>query len=251
MRRRFWKLVAWFSALLTLLALGYIGFYLYQGRQNDALYDQVMEQARPPEDGGGGRVPLLADLDALQAQNPDCIGVLRVPGTKINYPVMYSTQEEGQFYLRRNFNAERSMAGTLFLDHRCGGEVPAQHQIIYGHYMRNGQMFGQLKYYQEEDFWREHPYILYQTKEGTGVYKIFSTFRLDPAHEEGLAYLKAVRPADPVLGKRLGVWYDTGIQPGEQDPLLTLITCDYAVANGRMVVTAYRVPDEEAPNFAP
>ena len=41
----------------------------------------------------------LRDLTELFAQNPDCIGWLCVPGTQIDYPVMF-TPEEPQRYLR-------------------------------------------------------------------------------------------------------------------------------------------------------
>lgn len=243
MSKGLWKGVAAVSAIVTLAAAAYIGTYLYQSYQNDALYEEIIEQAAP-EQNTDAALPLLADLDALRARNPDCVGVVCIPDTKIYYPVVRSEEEGGEYYLHRSFDREQSAAGTLFLDKRCGVQPRSQHEIIYGHHMRNGQMFAALKNYGQESFWREHPQILYQTESGTEAYEIFSAFRMTANSEKGLAYLEAIEPANPALGKQLGHFYDTGIVPSPEDALLTLITCDYVEKNGRMVVTARRVSEE-------
>ena len=238
MSRKFWKGAALLSAGMVLAAAAYIGLYLYQSYQNAAFYETIMEQAQPQENEMSEQLPLLADLNALKARNPDCVGVLCIPDTPIDYPVVCSEKENGEYYLHRSFNEEKSAAGTLFLDHRCATELRPQHEIIYGHHMRNGQMFAVLKKYQEESFWREHPRILYQTEAGTEIYEIFSVFRMDPSSQGALSYLQAIETADTELGVQLNAFYDTGIVPAPEDAVLTLVTCDYAAKNGRMVITA-------------
>ena len=57
----------------------------------------------------------LADLIN---QNSDCIGWVRISGTKIDYPVM-QTKDNPQYYLRRDFNKQYSYLGTPFMDSRC------------------------------------------------------------------------------------------------------------------------------------
>lgn len=61
---------------------------------------------------------VLHDLGALKEKNPDCTGWIRVPGTDIDYPFMW-TPEDPERYLRRDFYGGYSDYGVPFLDHRC------------------------------------------------------------------------------------------------------------------------------------
>ena len=72
------------------------------------------------------------NIQALIAENADCIGWLSIDGTNISYPVMY-TPSDPQKYLRRNFYGKYSQSGVPFLDGRCGTD--GGNLIIYGHTM--------------------------------------------------------------------------------------------------------------------
>lgn len=102
----------------------------------------VPEEATTPEKSTEP-VAELRDLTELFAQNPDCIGWLCVPGTQIDYPVMF-TPEEPQRYLRRSFYGAYSQSGVPFMDFRCDEN---SNLILYGHNMKNGTMFGNLTGY--------------------------------------------------------------------------------------------------------
>ena len=76
------------------------------------------------------------------AQNDDLIGWISIPGTRIDYPVMQTADNE--YYLDHNINQEEDKNGTLFLDSACDVVTPSTNFIIYGHNMRSGNMFGNL-----------------------------------------------------------------------------------------------------------
>ena len=99
------------------------------------------------------------NLKELLKQNSDCIGWIYIPGTAVNYPVMY-TPSNPQKYLRRNFYGNYSQSGVPFLDARC--DLKNTNLIIYGHNMRNGTMFSELKNYVNADFRNAHPIIEFQ-----------------------------------------------------------------------------------------
>ena len=46
--------------------------------------------------------------------------------------------------------------------------------IIYGHNMKSGAMFGSLKKYLDEDYWREHAQIRFDTMYEKGTYEVFA-----------------------------------------------------------------------------
>lgn len=106
------------------------------------------------------------NLKALFNQNSDCIGWIYIPGTAVNYPVMH-TPSNPQKYLRRDFYGNYSQSGVPLLDSRCN--LTDTNLIIYGHNMRNGTMFSELKNYVNADFRKVHPIIEFET--ANGIYK--------------------------------------------------------------------------------
>lgn len=112
----------------------------------------------------------LRDLSPLFKQNSECIGWLCIPDTAVNYPVMH-TPRNPQKYLRTNFYGEYSQSGVPFLDYRCS--LDSGNLLIYGHNMKNGTMFGELKSYTAPAFCAEHPTIEFQTADGLFRYTVF------------------------------------------------------------------------------
>lgn len=116
------------------------------------------EQAEPTEEPAAKR-----NIPKLIAANTDCIGWLSIDGTNISYPVMY-TPHDPQKYLRRNFYGKYSQSGVPFLDGRC--DLQSSNLIIYGHNMRNGTMFSDLKRYVDRDFLNAHRTVKFETVDG-------------------------------------------------------------------------------------
>lgn len=109
------------------------------------------------------------NIQALIAENSDCIGWLSIDGTNISYPVMH-TPSEPQKYLRRNFYGRYSQSGVPFLDGRCN--LQSTNLIIYGHNMKNGTMFYDLKKYVDRDFLNAHRTVKFEMVDGIRYYTV-------------------------------------------------------------------------------
>lgn len=109
------------------------------------------------------------NIQALITENADCIGWLSIDGTTISYPVMH-TPSDPQKYLRRNFYGKYSQSGVPFLDGRCNLE--STNLIIYGHNMRNGTMFSDLKRYVDRDFLNAHRTVKFETVDGVQTFTV-------------------------------------------------------------------------------
>ena len=107
------------------------------------------------------------NIQALIAKNADCIGWLSIDGTNISYPVMH-TPSDPQKYLRRNFYGKYSQNGVPFLDGRC--DLQSTNLIIYGHNMKNGTMFSDLKRYVDRDFLNAHRTVKFETTDGVQTF---------------------------------------------------------------------------------
>lgn len=151
------------------------------------------------------------NLKALFNQNSDCIGWIYIPGTSVNYPVMHTTSNP-QKYLRRDFYGNYSQSGVPFLDSRCN--LTDTNLIIYGHNMRNGTMFSELKNYANDDFRNAHPIIEFETADGV--------------HRFTVADVKITDTAD----KKYNEIYSS------DGRFLTLSTCYGNRKSGRILVTA-------------
>lgn len=116
------------------------------------------------------------NLAPLFERNSECIGWICIEGTNVNYPVMH-TPDNPQKYLRKNFEGEYSQSGVPFLDARCS--VDGGTAIIYGHNMKNGTQFSDLKKYLDTGFRNSHLTIEFQTEAGIRYYTVVDVIRTD------------------------------------------------------------------------
>ena len=151
----------------------------------------------------------------VQEQNSDFVGWLSIPGTNIDYPVMQTVDKPN-----------------------C---------VIYSHHMNNGTMFADLCKYENEDFYREHKTIRFDTLSGFSEYEIVAVFKTVAYSEQGFKYYHFTRAEsaedfDAYIAQcKVLSLYDTGITAEYGDRLITLSTCEYSRKNGRMVVVAKRI----------
>ncbi|MBD5560032.1 MAG: class B sortase [Clostridia bacterium] len=194
--------------------------------------------------------PMIPEMAELYAQNPDLAGWIRIDGTVIDYPVMY-TPDDGQFYLYRNFEREDdpSKQGCVFIDENCTIDPRSTNLLLHGHNMRNGSMFHSLVEYADPAYYAEHPTIQYTTLYDQQEYEIVYAFRsrVYNTNDDVFKYYKFYNAYTPeefeafIAGCEELALYDTGIEPEFGDEFLTLNTCEYTAENGRMVVVARRI----------
>ena len=182
------------------------------------------------------------DFAALREVNPDILGWILIPNTRVSYPFLQGTDND--YYLRRTWRKGSSAVGAIFVEAGNSGDLTDFNTIIYGHNMNNGSMFGSLKKYKSQDYFRQHPYIYLTTDAGSARYEIFAayeaatdseTYRLGFGSESAKqAFL------DDCAGRSV---IDTGVTPQVWDRIITLSTCTGRGHETRWVVQA-RLPGE-------
>lgn len=195
----------------------------------------------------GETLQILPEYAQLYSLNPDLVGWISIDGTNINYPVVQSDSDHANYYLNRNFLKESSVHGCIYAIEVADVFAPSDNVILYGHRMADHSMFGQLGYYTEEDFWQQYPYIRFDTLQERHLYQIICVFSTSAYAGEGFAYHSFIDAADPsdfdayISQCRALSYYDTGITAAFGDKLITLSTCEYTHANGRLVIVAKRI----------
>lgn len=179
-------------------------------------------------------------LLALHKENPDCIYWIRIPDTKIDYPVLYHPQEK-DYYLRKDFYGEYAYAGSIYLSDYCDPEE-SDNLILYGHHMNNGSMFADLERYKDRDFGRNHDRIELQTMHGAEYYRVIAAFAVPVYTGNDFQFYGFVNAESKeeyenfITGCRERSLYEMTKTAVYKQRLLTLSTCEYSHSNGRMVV---------------
>ena len=207
----------------------------------EAAFD-APEQAK--KEGDDVLEPDLSSYIALKDKNPDFFGWVSIEGTSVNYPVMYTPEDE-EYYLHRDFYGKEARSGVPFLAASC--YEGCGNYLIYGHHMKNGTMFASLLDYADPEYRKEHPVIRFDTPAASGEYEVMAAFYSEayPQDAGGVfrfyQYTDLSEPsvfAEYVEQVRQAALYDTGVAAEYGSGLLTLCTCSYHTENGRFVVVA-------------
>ena len=263
-REKIRKRLALLCSVVAVVCLGYFGMYTYQAARTEREFARLAAYRERAQDLPVGEVTsgpiihytengervipeVLDKYKDLYNSNKRLIGWLKIDDTKIDYPVMQTTNNE--YFLTHNFEQQSDRNGALFLDKDCDVLEPSTNLIIYGHHMKSGNMFGTLDKYSSEDFYKEHPVIQFDSIYEKGTYEVMYVFRSRIYSEEDVVFkyyqfidALSQQEFDSNMQEMAAMsLYDTGVTASYGDHLLTLSTCDYYVNDGRFVVVAKRI----------
>lgn len=173
-------------------------------------------------------VPYMdVNFDSLLQTNPDTVAWIKVEGTKINYPVVQSTDND--YYLHHDYRKNDNMAGWIFGDYRDDFTNFKYNTIIYGHNMNNKTMFGSLPDAVLSSSWQNNPdnhLIKLSTPTSNSVWKVFSVYTIEPE----VYYLKIPASTEShqefITTIKNRSIYNFNTDVTVNDKILTLSTCD-------------------------
>lgn len=146
---------------------------------------------------------------------------LYIDNTDICYPLVQG--DDNKYYLDHLPNGKKSSSGSIFIDYQ-NRLAEDFNVIIYGHNMKDGTMFGQLKnFYGDKKFAQEHDRLVIFYEGCRYSYELFSVQRVEYDSE---AY--EINPADKALwinNQKLNSVVDSGSDPNTEDKFVTLSTC--------------------------
>lgn len=177
--------------------------------------------------------------------NKETVGYLTVKNTNIAYPVVQHS--DNSYYLGRDFYKKKTSMGWVYMDYRNDINELHDNSIIYAHSMKNGTMFGTLKYVLDSS-WRknkENLVITLDTQKGTLKFKIFSAYKVDYTTDYLVTNFTTDREKkefiDLIRGRSS---FKSNVEVNLDDKILTLSTCT-GNSNRRLVVHAVLLKEEE------
>lgn len=204
----------------------------------------MLEAVRYP---GNYYAGISSRFQKIRRQNKDIIGWLTIDDM-IDEAVV---QRDNKYYLNRDYRGYHNVNGAIFLDENCDLSTRPYTLMLYGHNMKTGAMFGNLRNYENPAYYKNNPFITFDTAYEDGRYVIFAVCTIS-TYPSSLRYVDFAKMCSSVISWReealqsLLKWsvYASDIKVSADDQLLFLITC-VDDESERRVVAARRICEDE------
>lgn len=196
---------------------------------------------------------LNVNFDKLSKVNNETVAWLKVPGTKINYPVVH--HNDNDFYLNHTFDKSENSVGWVFLDQRNNGYLTNRNNVIYAHGRLDNVMFGTLKNVLKKSWYTDESNRIIKTSTPThnDLWEVFSVYTVKAesyyirtGFESNLDFYNFITT---VTDRSI---YDFGVTVSFTDKILTLSTCyndeTRVVLHARLIVQDNKIESEYIPN---
>ena len=250
------------SNIILVIAVGIFVFSAYkligiysEYHKGDKEYDEIVEGAveiltteveetEEEEQEKKVHASLRVDFDKLGKTNKDVVAWIQFDEPeRISYPIVQGVDNDK--YLKTTFEGKKNSSGAIFMDMNNNSEFTDRNTFIYGHNMKNGSMFGQLRKFKSKDYYEQNPYFYIYTPDGKEVkYQIFavcivedtsrSYTRFYNSDEEYLDYLNYVESI---------ARYDTGVELNAESKIVSLSTCTNVSETQRLLVHGVRISE--------
>ncbi|MBR3227498.1 MAG: class B sortase [Erysipelotrichaceae bacterium] len=197
--------------------------------------------------------------DENHSINPDYVGQIKV-GELFEYPFVQG--ETNDTYLRKDWaTMNYDEEGSIFMDER--NDIDDQNIIIYGHYVYASldpdgtHKFTPLRLLKDEKNYEANRYLTLQLKDELRTYETALVLYVDTYMDEnGIRYAVPELEYDHtgfeddyfeeyIRNAKAKAFYDTGVEIGNDDRLLTLQTCVEGNKDLREIVIAKLVKKEQ------
>ena len=128
------------------LLLFLIGIYMMvdTNRVYESVAPETFEEQKPEVISEG----------ELKKISGDTVAWISIDDTTIDYPVLQG--RDNMEYLSKDAEGNYSVAGSIFLDCENSADFSDPYNILYGHHMAQGLMFGALDAFAEKKYFEQH-----------------------------------------------------------------------------------------------
>lgn len=133
---------------------------------------QAAEAAKTKADGPDR----VIDLAPYTSKCPDVYAWIEIPGTDIDYPVVYCEDAVDPFYFTHDIDGAPSEKGMIITDSLNGKDFSDPLTLIYGQAPDDGTMFAELHNFRDAGFFDRHDTINIYIGDTELVYRIYACY---------------------------------------------------------------------------
>lgn len=117
------------------------------------------------------------DFEKLKKENEDIVAWIYIPGTSVDYPILIGDSDDEYSY--KDVEGNYNPLGSIFSFSNTKKDFSESHIKLFGHNMREFQMFGELRKYLNTDYMEEHKKFYIYTDKKSMECDIVSIFICD------------------------------------------------------------------------
>ena len=210
----------------------------YTPTMNDIIMSGIVEDSTHA-DHSAELARMRASLESLRNINPDIYGWIKIPGTKINYPIAQT--DDNTYYLDHAYTGDNLVNGSIFADYRADASPMMNYNtVLYGHNIKDGSMFNNVsKFFEEETF--NNTLIYLYTFSGIYVYKPFSVHETE--YDSG--FIAMGMSSEKFVEFATQMRNESAVPSSKEftyrDRMITLSTCTNGVNTRRFALHGYLV----------
>lgn len=252
-----------FLSLLITLGLTTTAFFLQSNEEKSSLAIQTTSSTQELA-SSSEKVYQLSDeekqglkdqFDSLKAINSDTIGYIYAPGTKLDEPVVQTTDNATYLYKLFDGSGEDPYMGTVFMDMNNKSDFSDQLTWLFGHargsLVPDSRMFNDVNFYDDQQYFDQHPFVVVRTPEKIHYYQAaFMIIVPETTSFYRTSFDSSQQFVEQLTAVREGaVTKDDSIVISEKDRYLVLSTCREEDVTIRANLYLREIPESELVDF--
>lgn len=229
------------TALLAAVLLLYSAYVIFDNyyKGQSAFSSWELQQYKP-----SANTDTTPDFQEIQELNPDVVGWVTIYDTNIDYPVAQG--EDDLEYINKDIYGKGSLTGSIYLSAENNGDFSNNYNIIYGHHMDNGAMFGDIDKFADEEYFLSHREGELLTPDGGYALNVFACLRTD-AYESRVYSVIDDENRDltdilDFIKENADQYYE--LENDKINKLIAFSTCASTDTNGRILIFANATPKQ-------
>ena len=256
------KFALLFAAIVAIVVIvaGFLFFNPFSGKTSNATKKAASSgsssstQAVKYEPSQEEKDYLKNRFDQLTAVNPEAIAYVYAPGTELDEPVVQTG--DNATYLDKTFDGgNQPYMGTVFMDTDNKKDFSDRLTWLFGHArgskVGDHRMFNDVNYYDKQEYFDQHPYVVIETPERKYYYEAMCLVIVP----ETTAFYRTSFEDDKDFTTQLKKVYEDGqtknpnIKIKASDKYLVLSTCREEDETIRSNLYLRQIPDSEMKDF--
>ncbi|SFG08006.1 class B sortase [Oribacterium sp. WCC10] len=189
----------------------------------------------------GNNAPTFEELRKI---NRDVKAWITVDDTHIDYPVVQGSDD--MEYVNKDVYGEFSLSGAIFISAHNKQDFSDSYNLLYGHHMDNGGMFGDVMEFIDEDYFNKHRTGKLFLPDETFDIEIYALIECDAYDRYIYNVVDAMNDMDGFQTYiRENATHYRDIDVKADDRIISLSTCVDAQTNGRAVVLGRMISTEQ------
>lgn len=223
-------------SLFVVVALSYSGYALWDTYNvyRGAFLSNDLLQYRPSGQLGEDN-PTLEELMAI---NDDVLGWIVIDDTHIDYPIVRG--QDDMEYVNKDIYGEFSLSGAIFLASQNEKDFSDRYNLIYGHHMDNGAMFGDIMEFLDERYFDKHRTGTLYLPDTTYKIELWACISTD-AYDDNVFTVSNKRTESEIASfvdyvKENAIHIHDDMDVTASDKMVAMSTCVDAATNGRAIM---------------